>query len=323
MKRKLLFTLVLISTFASINGFAQSKLIHYWHFNNATTPGAMYTYTTSLGPMITGIAADYSLIDTSKAKIWYHLADAVNTNPLDSTYIDFYAAAATENDTFNARMGAASGNAIKARNPSAKMELRFYMPTTGYKNLLLKYGTEASSHTSGQLNQNYDYSVDSGTTWKTSGLSMAADTAGLTFGLISLGFGADTTVNSNSKFVFRIKFSGNDSGYSGNNRFDNVTLDADTMTAATIHVSVANVTAPETVYTIYPNPVKNNLEISADADGVKGVMIYDAAGKTVFAGLANGKAFSVNVADLQAGVYFLNIREGNTGKVSSMKFVKE
>ena len=317
MKRNLLLAFLLISSICSTSVFAQSKLIHYWHFNNAVVPSAMYT--DSAGG-IHGIAADYSLIDTSKAKVLYY--KITGTSAVYHTYIDFYAPAATEYDTINMRMGQSTGNAIKARNPSDSMELRFYIPTTNYKNIVLKYASEASSRTSGQLLQDYSFSLDSGSTWHSTGMNMTADSAGLTYNLISLSF--DTTVNNNSKLVFRIIFNGNTSGTSGNNRFDNITIEGDTITAATTNfVSGPGNITNEPVYTLYPNPVENTLEISAALDGTKSVMIYNAEGKSVFAGLAAGKGFSINVAGLSSGMYFVSIRENATGLVTTERFIKK
>lgn len=212
------------------NVHAQSKLIHYWHFNNFTTaPSA--TTVNAAHPY--NVHADYSSIDTSKAQIVYQTS--AGTSAAFSTTIDY----ANPGDTINARMGhSADGTtiswALRPRNRSDSMELRFYIPTTHYKNILVKYESQSSSVTSGPLHQVFDYSTDSGATWKTTGLSVAGDSAGLAFGpVFPVSFTTDTTVNNNPKLVFRIKFVGNSSGTSGNNRFDNVTVDGDTILPVT------------------------------------------------------------------------------------------
>ena len=280
----------------------------------------MYTYTNTAGTLITGIPADFSLIDTAKAKILYYLADVVNTNQYDSTYIDFYTPTAAEYDTVNLQMGALSGNAIKARNPSVKMELRFYIPTTNYKNIVIKYGTEASSRTSGQLLQNFDYSIDSGASWITTGLSMTSDSANLTYNLIGLNLASDHSVDNNNKLVFRIKFSGNTMLYAGNNRFDNVTIEGDSINAP--YAIVNNLTTPENLYQLYPNPVSNDLAVTSESDGYKTIIIYDITGKSVFAGIAEGRKFQINISDIIAGTYFVAVKDNATGKISKMKFNK-
>jgi len=321
MKRNLLFILLFVSTMVSSSSFAQSKLIHYWHFNNANYNDTF--------PNIHPIPADYSLISTTTTRLIYQEIPGTSSNYATSytvpLYMDTVTAIATDGDTLNARMGQPSGLDIRARNPSDSMEVLFYIPSTNYKNLEFKFATQASSRTHGQLMQMYQYSTDSGTTWRSSGLSMTADSAGYpSFILISLNFNGDTTVNNNSKLAFRITFSGNTTALSGNNRFDNVTLEGDSVTAPTnTHLSVANITANENEYTLYPNPVTSSLTISSDFAGTKSVMVQDVAGKTVFVGLASGTAFSLSVADLKSGVYFVTIRENNIGKSSNIKFIKQ
>ncbi len=194
----------------------QTSLIHFWHFNNLLT--AYHN------PGIPSIKADFSAIDTNKAAIVYLLEPGTST--AYAGYIDNVAGSHT-----NARLGVDSGQALRVRNPSDSMELRFYIPTTNYKNITLNYVVESSSTTSGQLAELFDYSIDSGTTWKTTGLNMTIDSItqpqfqGTNWGLISINFGADTNVNNNPRLVFRIKFGGNTSKTSGNNRFDNVTVE--------------------------------------------------------------------------------------------------
>ena len=228
-----LFVLVL----AASNANAQSKLIHYWHFNNFTSVAgykslpAVTTATVNAAHPY-NVHADYSSIDTSKAQIVYQTS--AGTSTAFSTTLDY----ANPGDTINARMGHAADTsiisyALRPRNRSDSMELRFYIPTTHYKNILIKYESQSSSVTSGPLHQVFDYSTDSGTTWKTTGLSVASDSAGLAFGpVFPVSFTTDTTVNNNPKLVFRIKFVGNSSGTSGNNRFDNVTVEGDTIKPA-------------------------------------------------------------------------------------------
>jgi len=220
------------------NVHAQSKLIHYWHFNNFTSvsgyaglPSVTTATVNAANPY--RVHADYSSIDTSKAKIVYQTS--AGTSSAFSTTLDY----ANPGDTANARLGHKSDTsiisyALRPRNRSDSMELRFYIPTTHYKNILVKYESQSSSVTSGPLHQVFDYSTDSGATWKTTGLSVASDSAGLAFGpVFPVSFTTDTTVNNNPKLVFRIKFVGNSSGTSGNNRFDNVTVEGDTILPVT------------------------------------------------------------------------------------------
>ena len=192
--------------------------IHYWSFNSFS--GAFHN------PSIPLIKADYSQIDTNKATIEYKLV-AGASSPY-AGYIDHVAG-----DTTNARLLAIGGQALRVRNPSDSMELRFHIPTTGFQNIKLKFAAQSSSAVSAQLAQLYDYSVDNGATWKTSGLNMTLDSMtqvqfqGANWGLVSINFGTDLSVNNNDKLIFRIKFAGNTALTTGNNRFDNITVDGD------------------------------------------------------------------------------------------------
>src|ERR1022692_2646620 len=63
---------------------AQSRLIHYWNFNNYTnndTAGALgCTYPLVTPNRIRPIAADYSVIDTAKAKFAFAKQSGVSSN---------------------------------------------------------------------------------------------------------------------------------------------------------------------------------------------------------------------------------------------------
>ncbi len=298
--RKNLFLLIttLVITTVTINSLnAQGTLIHYWHFNNYTL-GAMHTYPVDT---IHSIAADYSIHDTSKARILY--SEIPGTSSVYSTYID--TVVGDVSDTVNVRMSTASGYALRARNPSDSMQLLFYIPTVHYNNILLTYGSQSSSTSHGQLHQNFDYSVDSGLTWRTSGLSITSDSAWLIFHRTSISFTTDTMVNNNSKLVFRIKFTGNTSGTSGNNRFDNITVDGDSIIAPHISITATpgtTICAGTSIHflatAIYGGSVspsyqwkKNGVVVGTDSTGLYTSAL--ATGDTIICYLHNGVGGSV------------------------------
>ncbi|AEH00329.1 T9SS-dependent choice-of-anchor J family protein [Lacinutrix sp. 5H-3-7-4] len=68
---------------------------------------------------------------------------------------------------------------------------------------------------------------------------------------------------------------------------------------------------------IYPNPVKNTLNINGN--NITSVEIYSVNGKKVLAKTLNGNAIDVSV--LKSGLYFINIK-GNQGEVKVEKFIK-
>ncbi len=276
---------------------AQGTLIHYWNFNNFTSAVHL--------PAVASLGADFSVLDTAKARVTY-IPMPPGVSSSYASYCDF-----VTGDTTNARMAAPAGNGFRARNPSDSMELLMYIPSTGYGNLKLSYACQASSTTSGQLHQIFSYSVDSGSTWISSGsgLSEWADSAWLTFNIITVRIN-DVAAYDNRKLVFRITFNGNTSGTSGNNRFDNVTLDGDTYHTTGI-APVSGITAE-----LFPNPVVENLTVTTNNELAKVVTVVNAFGQTVYTTNENNRVININTATFTPGNYFVILQDakGNTTK---------
>jgi len=267
MRKNLLAALLLISAVFVFtnNSNAQGTLIHYWNFNNFTTTYS-YAYGTTfpIGP----IDADFSIHDTSKARIY--MATFPGTSPgwhsIFTSYMDPDVTVAADADTVNLRMGQTGGTAIRPRNPCDSNYLLFYIPTNNYQNIRLTWGAESSSLASGDTYEVFDYSVDSGVTWITAGLSEPQDSAGLAFRRISVTF-SNPLVNNNPKLVFRMHFVGHNTGSSGNNRIDNVTVDGDSIIApVVIHYWDFNTYA--TTYTYSPTLVYPLGPIHADYSAI-------------------------------------------------------
>ena len=289
---------------------AQSKLIHYWHFNNYLMADST-TATHNIAP----VPADYSTL--TNARIQYAKIPAAS--PVFLTHMDSIYVQPADYDTINARFSQPDGIALRVRNPSDSMRLLFYIPTTNYKNISITYASQSSSVTKGQLHQVFDYSIDSGMTWVTAGLSMPSDSAWLVYHRTTVTFTTATTVNNNPKLVFRITFNGNDTGVKGNNRFDNVTVEGDTITSGS---GVAAVNA-DNHYSLYPNPVGNTLNISSEAEGIKTVSIFNIEGKLVMTATVSGKQQHIDVANLTGGIYFIKMEEAISGNMTSIQFIKE
>ena len=105
MKKGIFAVLLLLSSvFNYIASNAQGTLIHYWHFNNFTTT---YTYPTFPTPL----AADYSRIDTSKAKIVFSLFPGTSsTYHSTATILDAVTTVSSDYDTVNLRLSQPAGN---------------------------------------------------------------------------------------------------------------------------------------------------------------------------------------------------------------------
>jgi len=310
------FFLSIIAVGLIISAQAAPKVIHYWHFNTLTT--AYHN------PGIPSIKANISTIDTNKAVIAYKLVAGASSTYLG--YVDNVAGTDT-NNRFGITATGTANNGFRMRNPSDSAYLQLYIPTKGYKNILLSYVLESSSTTSGQLTQNFDYSTDSGTTWKTSGLNITTlDVSqtkfqGTNWGLVSINFNLDTAnTNNNNRLVFRIKFAGNTSLTSGNNRFDNIVVEGDSVASGTSGVGVSSIPTKEACI-VYPNPVHDQLNILSGA-GNKMIRIMNSNGQLVRLLQTSDAKLQVNCADLATGSYFLIINQDQVAS-QAFSFIKE
>ena len=178
-------------------------VLHYWNFNNLATG------------TLTSVNADSTLITSSSANITYTGTGA--------GYMDQY----TSPTTLNAQNSDISGLGLRFRNPCDTRNVVIASPTTGYKNVVMKFATARSS-TSGASIQNYSYSLD-GVNFITTGLATTTFSPNIdpTYDVITLDFSAITGVNNNPNFVVKINFGGPEAiGTSGNNRIDNLTFQA-------------------------------------------------------------------------------------------------
>lgn len=130
--------------------------------------------------------------------------------------------AVTPGTSLNARNSESAGNAVRLRNPAGIFSMN--LPTTNYSNLLLSFAVQRT--TNGARQNLVSYSVD-GVNFTTDSLRSyihTVDTGWLGF---SYDFSHISGVNNNPNFKIQIRFAINDTGSSGNNRFDNITLEGD------------------------------------------------------------------------------------------------
>ena len=213
-----------------------------------------------------------------------------------------------------------SSAALRLRNPAGPFTLS--LPTTGFKNIVLKYAEQRTKQ--GSKSNIVTYSVNGGTTWiNTASASSATynvdSTDSLTaipYQLETFDFSSDALVNNNTNFKVQINFANGNTNTSGNNRFDNITV-----FGTPIGAGVNAVSAESTVYTIYPNPVMNSIEVKAVTTGIKTVIITNAAGQRVYTGTHDGTGFSINTSEFASGTYFISIREDGSS-ANTMKFIK-
>lgn len=190
----------LVASFClSTSAFSQT-LVHYWNFNNNTSASEIVKPTVSL---VTGA----SLVAES--------------TPPSSGVID--AAGGTGQnfnvENLNARNGDASGTHLRFNNPIGG-SLTFKLPTTGYRDAVVKFATRRSG--SGAGTQKWFYTTD--------GINFNALTtitvADANPALQTLDFTSLDMTDNNPNFALKVLFERGAGGDAGNNRFDNFTLDA-------------------------------------------------------------------------------------------------
>ena len=315
--KNLLIIIFVVGLF-SVN--AQTKLLHYWHFNN-TLPlsGAGGTHF-GTRPM----NSDYSRPSVSTGYIRYV---KLNTCFKDTGYWDN----GTLGDTINQRTGVAgccpsysattNNSYVRMRNPSDSMQMLMYIPTKNFKNIIIKYGSQASSTSSGQHRQNYDYSLDSGATFITTGLTKLFDSAGTSWGKITVDLKNLSTVNNLNKLMLRIRFGAPNTGTSGNNRFDNLSVEGDSIVSGTPNLIYENF-MDKSLYTIFPNPTNNTLQMKGPLLEKKELQITSITGQVMPLSLSDNKQI-IDVRQFNSGVYFLRVTDKESGESIYFKFLKD
>jgi len=306
-----IYKLVILGLFFSvIIGYSQSNLIYYWHFNN-TIP-ADGSGGISYGPHL--LFADYSETNTKAALVYRSLAgSSSDTGSVDNV----------NGGKLNERVGfggccAGTNIGLRLRNPSYNMQFLWYVPTVNYKNIVIKYITKSSSFKSGMHDQVYSYSIDSGKTFITTGLTLTSVTPDTVWGMATVDLRSITKINDNSKFVFKIVFLGNNTGTKGNNRFDNITIEGDIINPNIVNDPVVNAR-----YSLYPSPAEEFINLKSGSSGDKKVSIYNSIGVQVSEFIMNEKLFSINVENYSSGLYFINVKDIDGGNNSTLKFIKK
>ncbi|MCV9931772.1 choice-of-anchor I family protein [Flavobacterium sp. LS1R47] len=191
-KRLLYFFLLLTSSYS----WSQT-LINYWSFNNPASVATITTPNIALiaGTNITAIAGGTSFIE-------FNGGTGQNFDLLN----------------LNSRNSDASGTHLRFSNPIGGA-LIFALPTTGYKEIIVKFATRRSAQGAGT--QNWFYTLDGNT--YTSFIPVTPNNGDP--GLATLDFTAITGANNNPNFKVKVEFVLGPGGTGGNNRFDNFTTE--------------------------------------------------------------------------------------------------
>ena len=159
---------------------------------------------------------DFNTNDTSTL-----LMPTFATGSAAITYVSNYFDDVNPGSSFNVRNGDTTGDALRMRNPFTSVT--FLFPTTGYKNPVFTFAAQRSSN--GPSVNNIFYTID-GINFINDSLlttSISLDTAWAAY---KVDFTGVKRVSNNAKFAIQFISGNNNTGTSGNDRYDNVALDA-------------------------------------------------------------------------------------------------
>jgi Secretion system C-terminal sorting domain len=313
-------------------------LIQFWDFNQTSPSGggggdSLGNVTNPLKANQVAAGLDTGHIIYSRPQKEYGSGglDGILDNGSQGSGVDDFT---NSNDTG----GTAAGNLfVRTRNPSDSSALYLYIPTTGYKNITLDYVLSASSSKGPNYNI-FSYSTNGGSSWNN--LTKAMDTfniggvyrpdtmsainpttSGSNWYPVHIDFSSDANVNNNSNFVLRLMLAGPNSVLtSGNDRYDNFAVKGTSNTGA----GVGAIAAQSAGYNVYPNPTNSVVNvISSQYSGNKLITIYNVVGQVVSVTENKDLQTSINTSSLNAGVYFVEIKEVSTGNKYTVKLVKE
>lgn len=298
-----LFLLMLLS-FAA---YSQTTLIHYWHFNNTLPSDG------SGGIIYHAINADYS-VQTTPGIVAYK---AINEISSDTGIMDN-----CNGKTKNERIGFGGccgtiNNGVRTRNPSDNMQFLWYASTENYTNIVITYATESSSFKSGQHSQVYSYSIDGGQNFITTGLPQLSYVPDTTWKTVKLDLSTIASISNNNKFVFRITYTAPNTDSKGNNRYDNITVEGDTLIGNDIKENETEICS------IFPNPANEFVQISTPTETNKTIELFSPLGAMITKIQFSGKLYKINTFNLSPGFYYINVICENNTESHKLKFIKK
>lgn len=127
----------------------------------------------------------------------------------------------TEGTKLNSRNGSDSGKALRIRNPSSYMVIK--APTRGYKSPLLTFAVMRTSN--GAQENIIEYTTD-GISFTSEGIAGRIVNVTTEWIIYSIDFAAVAAASDNPDFAIRFTFNVGNTNVSGNNRYDNIAVDA-------------------------------------------------------------------------------------------------
>jgi hypothetical protein len=268
-----------------------SELLYYWHFNTFETSGSG----------VSEVVNDFSYLTDFDAMMTF---TGSGLNDLTQS---------SDGSTINTALSQSAGRACNINNRSDNRPLLFTFNTSDVVDVVFEYAIKRT--TDGMLNHNIEYSVDGGQTFTNNDLLQKVYGITETYDLVRVNFTQIPAVNNNTDFQIRITFTGNAVQLNGSNQIDNITLRGDGG-----GLSVNNIDAISAL-NIYPNPVKDELNISSN-QSIKNIEVIDITGKILLSNsVHNMNEMSINTSSLNPAIYIVKVYTDKG--VESLRFVKQ
>ncbi len=214
------------------------KLIHYWDFNSTQPIGGAGG--DSLGNIANPLIPEFTTLSSANPHMIYShpISGGITDNVGGPPYAfinDLHAAGNDTNSQSTNNVG------VRTRNPVQNSSFVWYIPTTGYQNIMLDWALSASSSKGAQYLV-FHYSTDGGTSWNkltsvmdtfNTGGKIHPDsvnainptTSASNWYPVHIDLSSVAAANNNPNLVFMINYAGsNVTNTSGNNRFDNISV---------------------------------------------------------------------------------------------------
>lgn len=271
--REISFTLSgAISATAIFEPAPTLELIHYWHFNSLDDGH------------IQEVSANISLTDEP----------AIISYPGTGTgYMD----RVNDGSALNARNDFPAERGLRVRNPANTRELMINLPTTGFEEIVLKYAVTRTNN--GAKTQAIYYKAEPNAPW-----TLFKDNIEITesYTIVTIDFSGLDAAKNNPDFAVKILFTDeNAANTSGNNRFDNITVEG-----YTVKTDIKDVERGESVR-IWPNPAVNYLNIESQHP-VESIRLFDINGRLVFSSSGNENNKRIATDKFAQGIYLLHLQ---------------
>ncbi len=253
---------------------AEAVLVHFWHFNHL--PDGI------LGPQSANIS------ETEEPASISYMGDG-----------DGYTDRVSDGTEINGRNGIAAERAFRVRNPSDSRELLLDLPTTGYEEIVMKYAVKRTSN--GAQVQDVFFRKEEGGAWTSVRENLQIDED---YQLIEIDFSMVEGVNDNPYFAVKILFPHESaSGTSGNNRFDNISLEGYVVRDTSIQQEEENNSGVK----IFPIPASDVLHIESKHE-ILAIDFFDMKGKLIKQERPFSFSHTVAIDNLISGAYFVEIQ---------------